>query len=262
MSGLMAGKRCLIMGVANKRSIAWGIAQSLHREGADLFFSYAGERFKENVDELVDSLEGGARFPRVQCDAANDEEIQALYQQVSDHWGGKLDAMVHCIAFAKQEDLTGNFLDISREGYMLAHDISAYSLIPVTRYAVPLFEAAGGGSVITLSYMAAERVVERYNVMATAKSALECNVRYLAAELGQKNIRVNAVSAGPLRTLAASAVKGITQIRGQMEERAPLRRNVDQNEVGDVALFLASHLSRCVTGEVIYADNGFNVLGV
>lgn len=262
MSGLMAGKRCLVMGVANKRSIAWGIAQSLHREGADLYFSYAGERFKENVDELADSLEGGSRFPRVQCDVTKTDQMEALYQQVSDHFGGKLDVLVHCIAFAKQEDLTGNFVDISREGYFLAHDISAYSLIPATKYAVPLFEASGGGSVITLSYLAAERVVERYNVMATAKSALECNVRYLAAELGPRNIRVNAVSAGPLKTLAASAVKGISQIRDLMEERAPLRRNVDQNEVGDVALFLASNLSRCVTGEVIYADNGFSILGV
>jgi enoyl-[acyl-carrier protein] reductase I len=262
MSGLMSGKRCLIFGVANRRSIAWGIAQALHREGADLFFSYATERLRENVDELVDSLEGGSGYPRVLCDVTKDEEIQALYQEVSAHWDGKLDVMVHCIAFAKTDDLTGNFVDISRDGYMLAHDISAYSLIPCSRYAVPLFEAAGGGSVITLTYMAAERYVEKYNVMATAKAALECNVRYLAAELGSKNVRVNAVSAGPIKTLAASAVKGISAIRSEVEVRAPLRRNVDQNEVGDVALFLASPLSRCVTGEVIYADNGFSIVGI
>ena len=262
MSGLLEGTKCLILGVANRRSIAWGIARALHREGADLFFDYSMERLRENVDDLANSLEGGSRFPRVKCDATNDEEIQALMRQVGEHWDGKLDVLVHSMAFAKTEDLTGSFTDISRDGYMLAHSISAYSLIPYVKYALPLFEENGGGSVITMTFNAGERVVPDYNVMATAKIALECNVRYLASAVGPKNVRVNAISAGPIKTLAASAVKGISDFRDVMEEKAPLRRNVDQVEVGDVAVFLASHLSRAVTGDVIFADNGFHVMGM
>ena len=262
MAGLLANNKCLIVGVANRRSIAWGIAQAMHREGADLAFAYAIERLKENVDELADSLKGGARFPRIQCNLSDDAQIAALYGQLAEHWGGRLDTLVHSVGYARTEDLEGSFANISRDGYKEAQEISAYSLIACTRPAVPLFEAAGGGSVITLTYVAGERVVPNYNVMATAKAALECNVRYLAADLGPKNVRVNAISAGPIRTLAASAVKGVGQFRDIMVEHAPLRRNVDQGEVGDVAVFLASSLSRCVTGETIFADNGFNILGV
>lgn len=259
--GLMTGKKCLIMGVANKRSIAWGIAQSLHREGAELAFTYQTERLKENVVDLVQSLSGHENIPLFPCDVTVEGDLERLFESISSAWG-KLDALVHSLAFAKNEDLTGNFIDISREGYKFAHEISSWSLIACAKHAKPLMEAAGGGSIFTLSYLAAEKVVERYNVMATAKAALECNVRYLAAELGPYNIRVNGISAGPIKTLAASAVKGISQIREVMEERAPLRRNVTQEEVGDVGLFLASNLSRCVTGEIIYADNGFNILGI
>lgn len=259
--GLMEGKKCLIMGVANHRSIAWGIARSLYREGAQLAFTYQNERLKGNVEKLVSELPGAEQIPLWPCDVTVEGQIEALFQAVADTWGS-LDVLVHSLAYAKTEDLTGQFIDISREGYKLAHEVSAWSLIGTAKYAKPLMEKAGGGSIITLTYMASERVVEHYNVMATAKAALECSVRYLAAELGPSNIRVNGISAGPIKTLAASAVKGISAIRDLMEEKAPLRRNVTQEEVGDVGLFLASHLSRCVTGEIIYADNGFNIIGV
>lgn len=260
--GLMDGKKCLIMGVANQRSIAWGIAQALHREGAQLAFtSVPDERMQRNLAKLTSQLEGHESMPIISCDVQDSEQIAALFNELKETWGS-LDVFVHSVAFAKQEDLTGSFSEISWEGYALAHHVSAYSLIETSKYAKPLLDAAGGGSILTLSYLAAERVVERYNVMATAKSALECNVRYLAAEFGPDNIRVNAVSAGPLRTLAASAVKGLSAFRDIMEERAPLRRNVTLEEVGNVGLFLASGLSSCVTGETIYADSGYNILAV
>lgn len=259
--GLMDGKKCLIMGVANQRSIAWGIAQALHREGAQLAFTYAGERLKDNVVKLMNTLDGHEQMPLLSCDVQQTDDIVALFDAIGNEWGS-LDVFVHSVAFARQEDLTGTFSEIAWEGYALAHHISAYSLIETSKYAKPLMDAAGGGSIFTLSYLAAERVVEKYNVMAVAKAALECNVRYLAAEFGPSNIRVNAISAGPLRTLAASAVKGLSAFREIMEERAPMRRNVTLEEVGNVGLFLASPLSSCITGETIYADNGYNILAV
>ncbi len=259
--GLMTGKKCLIMGVANKRSIAWGIAQSLHREGAELAFTYVNDRLKENVVELMAQLEGHEQMPLLPCDVSQEGEIEQVFSVLGERWG-KLDVLVHSIAFARTEDLQKDFLDLSREGYRIAQEVSAWSLIACARGAKPLMQAAGGGSIITLSYLAAERVVDKYNVMAPAKAALECNVRYLAHELGIDNIRVNAISAGPLKTLASSAVKGVSKLRDVVEERAPLRRNVTIEEVGDVGLFLASHLSRCVTAETLYADNGFNRMGV
>lgn len=259
---LMDGKKCLVMGVANQRSIAWGITQALHREGAELAISHVPEeRMQRNVEKLVEKLPGGDSIPLIPCDVQQSEDIQALFETLNERWGS-LDVFVHSVAFARQEDLSGNFSDIPWEGYALAQRVSAYSLIETSRHARPLMEAAGGGSIMTLSYLAAERVVPAYNVMAIAKSALESNVRYLAAEFGPSNIRVNAVSAGPLRTLAASAVKGISAFREVVEERAPLRRNVTADEVGNVGLFLASDLSSCVTGETIYADNGYNILAV
>jgi enoyl-[acyl-carrier protein] reductase I len=185
-----------------------------------------------------------------------------LFQQVKEHWQGKLDVLVHSIARSRPEDLTRQYLDISRDGYMYAHGISAYSLIPCAKFAAPLFEANGGGSIIAMSYIASERVVPNYNVMASAKAALECHVRYLAAELGPQNVRVNAVSAGPIRTVAASGVRGTREFRDIMDEKSPLRRNVTPEDVGNVSVFLASDLSRCVTGKVIFADNGFHALGV
>jgi enoyl-[acyl-carrier protein] reductase I len=259
--GLMSGKKCLVMGVANKRSIAWGITQALHREGAELAFSYPTERLKENVVELVETLEGHENMPLLQCDVASDESIAQCFATLGEQWG-KLDVLVHSIAYARTEDLHANFVDVSREGWRIAQEISAWSLIACAKGAKPLLDAAGGGSIMTLSYLAAERVVDKYNIMAPAKAALECNVRYLATELGPNNIRVNAISAGPIKTLASSAVKGVSILRDIVEERAPLKRNVTIEEVGDVGLFLASSLSRCITGETIYADNGFNIMGV
>lgn len=260
--GMMDGKKCLIMGVANQRSIAWGIAQALHREGAQLAFTYVpDERMKKNVEKLAGSLEGYESMPMIPCDVQDSAQMESLFQTLKDQWGS-LDVFVHSVAFAKQEDLTGTFSEISWDGYALAQHISAFSLIEASKHAKPLLEAAGGGSIFTLSYLAAERVVEKYNVMAVAKAALECNMRYLAAEFGPSNIRVNAISAGPLRTLAASAVKGLSAFREVMEEKAPMRRNITLEEVGNVGLFLASDLSTCITGETIYADNGYNILAV
>lgn len=257
---LLAGKKALIMGVANKRSIAWGIAEAFRREGAQLAFTYVNDRLKENVDELVKTLPDHERIPVLPCDVAKDAEVAALFKTLEERWGS-LDVLVHSIAFAPREELGGNFRDTSRPGFQLALDVSAYSLVAVSRAATPLFERAGGGSVMTLTYDAVERVVPSYNVMAIAKAALEAEVRYLAADLGALNVRVNAISAGPIKTLAASAVKGISKLQKAVEEVAPLKRNVTQDEVGDVAVFLASNLSRCITGGTLFADCGFSIIG-
>lgn len=257
---LLAGKKALIMGVANKRSIAWGIAEAFRREGAELAFTYASERLRENVEDLVKTLPDAERIPLLPCDVAQDAQVTELFRAVEERWG-RLDVLVHSIAFAPREELTGAFRDTTRQGFQTALDVSAYSLVAVTRAAAPLFERAGGGSVMTLTYDAVERVVPSYNVMAIAKAALEAEVRYLAADLGPNNVRVNAISAGPIKTLAASAVKGISRLQKSVEDLAPLRRNVTQEEVGDVAVFLASPLSRCLTGATLYADCGFSVVG-
>ena len=259
--GLLDGKKAIVMGVGNQRSIAWGIATAFQREGAELAFSYATERLRENVEKLVVTLPGHERMPVLPCDVSKQEEIEAFFSAIADRWGAA-DILVHSIAFAAVEDLRGRFHEISRDGLKLAIEVSAFSLIALTRAALPLFEKAGGGSVMSLTYNAVERVVPSYNSMAMAKAVLEAETRYLAADLGPQNVRVNAISAGPLKTLAGSAVKGISAARDLMEEKAPLRRNVTQEEVGNVAVFLASELSRCVTGATVFADNGFNVLGV
>jgi len=259
--GLLDGKKAIVMGVGNQRSIAWGIATACQREGAELAFSYATERLRENVEKLVVTLPGHDRMPVLPCDVGKQEEIDAFFAKVGDAWG-KAEILVHSIAFAAVEDLRGRFHEISRDGLKLAIEVSAFSLIALTRAALPLFEKAGGGSVMSLTYNAVDRVVPSYNSMAMAKAVLESATRYLAADLGPQNVRVNAISAGPLKTLAGSAVKGISSARDLMEEKAPLRRNITQDEVGNVAVFLASELSRCVTGATIFADNGFNVLGV
>jgi len=260
--GLLDGKRALVMGVGNQRSIAWGIATAFQREGADLMFNYAMERLRENVEKLVASLPDHERIPILPCDVSKQEEIDALFAKVADHWDGKLDILVHSIAYAAVEDLKGRFHEISRAGLATAIEISAYSLVALSRGALPLFEKAGGGAVISLTYNAVDRVVPSYNSMAMAKAVLEAETRYLAADLGPSNVRVNAISAGPLKTLAGSAVKGISAARDLMEEKAPLRRNITQDEVGNVAVFLASDWARAVTGATIFADNGFNILGV
>lgn len=259
--GLMTGKKCLITGVANHRSIAWASARALHREGAELAFSYASERMKENGDELVATLGPLDSFPSYICNVSNDDEIQSMYDGLQAKWG-KLDFLLHSIGYANTTDLNGRAHEVSRSGFAQAMEISAYSLVALAKGARPLMEAAGGGSIVSLTYLASERVVEKYTVMAWAKSALENETRYLAADLGPSNIRVNAISAGPLKTLAASAVKGISSIRDMMEERSPLRRNITADEVGNVAMFLASGLASAITGEIIYVDNGFHVLGV
>ena len=259
--GLLEGKRAIVMGVGNQRSIAWGIATAFQREGAQLAFNYATERLGENVEKLVATLPGHEQMPILPCDVSKQEEIDAFFGTIAERWGAA-DVLVHSIAYAAVEDLRGRFHEISRDGLKMAIDISAYSLIALSRSALPLFAKAGGGSVMSLTYNAVDRVVPSYNSMAMAKAVLESETRYLAADLGPSNIRVNAISAGPLKTLAGSAVKGISSARDLMEEKAPLRRNITQEEVGNVAVFLASDLSRCVTGATIFADNGFNVLGV
>jgi enoyl-[acyl-carrier protein] reductase I len=259
--GLLDGKKAIVMGVGNQRSIAWGIATAFQREGAELAFSYATERLRENVEKLVVTLPGHERIPVLPCDVGKQEEIDAFFAKVGETWG-RADILVHSIAFAAVEDLRGRFHEISRDGLKLAIEVSAFSLIALTRAALPLFEQAGGGSVMSLTYNAVDRVVPSYNSMAMAKAVLESATRYLAADLGPHNVRVNAISAGPLKTLAGSAVKGISSARDLMAEKSPLRRNITQDEVGNVAVFLASELSRCITGATIFADNGFNVLGV
>ena len=259
--GVLDGKRALIMGVGNKRSIAWGIATAFQREGAELAFNYVNDRMKDNVVELVNTLPNASAIPVMPCDVSKQEEIDALYAELGKRWGS-LDILVHSIAFAALDDLKGRFYEISREGLKTAIDISAYSLVALCRGALPLFDKAGGGAVMSLTFNAVDRVVPSYNSMAMAKAVLEAETRYLAADLGPQNVRVNCISAGPLKTLAGSAVKGISAARDLMEAKAPLRRNITQDEVGNVAVFLASDWSRCITGETIYADNGFNILGV
>ena len=259
--GLLDGKKALVMGVGNKRSIAWGIATAFQREGAELAFSYPNDRLKENVVELVNTLSGSEEMPLLACDVSKQEEVDAMFASLGERWG-KLDILVHSIAYAAIEDLKGRFNEISRDGLKVAIDVSAYSLIAITRGALPLFEKAGGGSVMSLTFNAVDRVVPSYNSMAMAKAVLESSTRYLAADVGPQNIRVNTISAGPLKTLAGSAVKGISAARDLMESKSPLRRNITQEEVGNVAVFLASDWSRCITGETIFADNGFNILGV
>jgi enoyl-[acyl-carrier protein] reductase I len=254
---LLEGKTGLILGVANKRSIAWGIAQAVSREGARLVCTYQNERLGENVQELASEL----RDPLlVQCDVASDADIDRMADQIKTDVG-HLDFVVHCLAFALREELDGDFLNTSREGYRLAQDISSYSLTAVARRVVPLMEGREG-SLVTLSYLGGERVVPHYNVMGVAKAALEMSVRYLAADLGPRGIRVNAISAGPIKTLAASGIKGLSKMLEYHRTKAPLRKNTDQDEVGDAALFLVSRLSRGITGEVLHVDGGLHVLGM
>ena len=253
---MLEGKRGLVLGVANKRSIAWGIAQAVAGAGARLALTYQGERLEENVRELAASLKDPLILP---CDVSKDEDLARLAAEVGREFG-QLDFVVHAVAFALREELDGEFLNTSREGYRVAQDISSYSLTALARVTAPLMSA--GGSILTLSYLGGERVVPHYNVMGVAKAALEMSVRYLAADLGPRGIRVNAISAGPIKTLAASGVHGISKMLEYHREHAPLRKNTEQAEVGDVGLFLVSPLSRGVTGEVIHVDGGFHVMGM
>ena len=253
-----AGKHGLIIGVANKRSIAWAIAQAVGRRGARLALTYQG-RFEEHVNELSQGLEQPPLI--LPCDVASDGDIDAVFAKVEQEFGG-LDFVVHGAAFAPREELTAPFSNTSREGFRIALDISAYSLIALTRGALPLMEKRGGGSVLTLSYLGSERVFPNYNVMGVAKAALEASVRYLAADVGAKNVRVNAISAGPIKTLAAAGIGGFSNILSIYRDRAPLKRNVDAAEVGDAGAFLLSDAARGITGEVLMVDAGYHVTGM
>jgi enoyl-[acyl-carrier protein] reductase I len=251
----LAGKTAVVFGLANKRSIAWGIAQKLQEAGATLAICYQNERMKLEAEGLIAELPGASGF---QCDVSSDEEIGAVFAAIKAKYG-KIDTLVHAVAFAPAADLRGDFLNTSREGFHVAMDVSVYSLIAVSRAAAPLMTE--GGSIMSLTFYAAEKVVPHYNVMALAKAALESATRYLASTLGPRNIRVNAISAGPIKTLAARGVGDLSEMLRGHAERAPLHRNVDQLEVGGVALFLASDLSSAITGEIMYVDCGYNIMG-
>ena len=252
------GKLGLIIGVANKRSIAWAIAQATGNRGARLALTYQG-RFEEHVNELSQDL--GQPALVLPCDVASDADIAAVFSRVEQEFGG-LDFVVHGAAFAPREELSAPFSQTTREGFRVALDISAYSLIALTRGALPLMEKRGGGSILTLTYLGSDRVFPNYNVMGVAKAALESTVRYLAADVGPKNIRVNAISAGPIKTLAASGISGFSNILTVYRERAPLRRTVEANEVGEAAAFLLGDAGKAVTGEVLMVDSGFHVTGM
>jgi enoyl-[acyl-carrier protein] reductase I len=252
------GKTGLVVGVANKRSIAWAIAQVAALRGARLVLTYQG-RFEEHVNELSQGLEPAPLV--IPCDVTSDSDIEAVYARIDRDFGG-LDFVVHGAAFAKREDLSSPFSQTSRDGFAMAMDISAYSLIALTRGALPLMEKRGGGSILTLSYLGSERVFPNYNVMGVAKAALEACVRYLAADVGPKNVRVNAVSAGPIKTLAAAGISGFSSILNIYKDRAPLRRNVDTVEVAEAAAFLLSDAGKGVTGEILLVDAGFHVTGM
>jgi enoyl-[acyl-carrier protein] reductase I len=257
MSQLLEGKTGLIMGVANKRSIAWGIGNAANKAGARLVLTFQNDRLGENVRELASQLTDPVLLP---CDVSDDGQIQNLAGQIAERVG-HLDFVVHALAYAPREALVGMYADTSREAFRTALDISAYSLVAVSRALLPLMKDRQA-SIVTLTYLGSERVIQNYNVMGVAKAALEASVRYLANDLGPHGIRVNAISAGPIKTLASSAVGGISNMIKLHAERAPLRKAVDLDEVGEAALFLLSSLSRGISGEVIYVDGGYHVLGV
>jgi enoyl-[acyl-carrier protein] reductase I len=256
MANSLEGRVAVIFGLANKRSIAWAIAQKLHAEGAQIAITYQNERLRLEAEEMITSLPGAQGF---QCDVTNDEEIAEVFRKIGERYNGKIHTLVHSVAYAPADDLKNDFLLTSREGFRIAHDISVYSLIALSRAAEPLMTE--GGSIMTLTYLGAEKVMQGYNVMGVAKAALEATVRYLAASLGGKAIRVNAISAGPIRTLAARGIGSLGDFLKVVSERAPLKRNVDPAEVGSTAAFLASDGASGITGEVIHVDCGYNVMG-
>jgi enoyl-[acyl-carrier protein] reductase I len=255
---MLAGKRALIVGVATDRSIAWGIAQAMHAQGAELAFTYAGEKFKERVEPLAASLGSKIVMP---LDVTDDAQIDAAFAQLKRDWG-QLDILVHAVAYAPREAIEGSFsANTTREAFRIAHDVSSYSLTALARAAVPLM-AGRSGAILTLSYLGAVRSIPSYNVMGLAKASLEANVRFLAADLGPQDIRVNAISAGPIKTLAAAGVGGFRKMLAQVARIAPLRRNVSTEDVGNAATFLCSDMARGVTGEILYVDNGFSTVGM
>jgi enoyl-[acyl-carrier protein] reductase I len=255
----LSGKRGLVLGVANRRSIAWAIAQKLVEGGAQLAFTYQGERIEKSVRELA----GSVGSPLVtECDVRADDDIERVFAESAEVFGGELDILVHSVAFADARDLEGRFTDTPRDRFLLALDVSAYSLVASARAAEPLMEAAGGGSILTMTYLGGERAVPHYNIMGVAKATLDASVRYLAWDLGQKDIRVNAVSAGPVRTLAARSIAGFPTMESIVEERSPLRRNIESDDVGTAAAFLLSDEARNVTGTTVYVDSGYHAMGM
>ena len=255
MAGSLEGKTAAVFGVANKRSIAWAIAQQMQQAGARLAITYQNQRLEQEAKDLITALPGAEAF---MCDVAHDQEIERLFAQLKERYG-RLDALVHSIGFAPAEALKGEYVETSRESFRIAHDISVYSLVALARAAAPLMSE--GGSILTLTYYGAEKVVPRYNVMGVAKAALEASVRYLAFDLGKRKIRVNAISAGPIKTLAARGIADFSEMLKGHVERAPLQRNVDVNEVGKTAVFLASDAASGITGETLYVDCGYNIMG-
>ncbi|MBM7717347.1 enoyl-[acyl-carrier protein] reductase I [Bacillus thermophilus] len=253
------GKTFVVMGVANKRSIAWGIARSLHQAGARLVFTYAGERLEKSVRELAESLEGNESIV-LPCDVTKDEDIEECFSNIKEK-AGPIHGIAHCIAFANREELVGEYLNVTRDGFLLAHNISSYSLTAVAKAVQKLQAMPEGGSIVTMTYLGGERVVTNYNVMGVAKASLDASVKYLASDLGKYGIRVNSISAGPIRTLSAKGISDFNSILKEIEEKAPLRRTTTQEEVGDTALFLFSELSRGITGENIHVDSGYHIMG-
>ncbi|MFW6201353.1 MAG: enoyl-ACP reductase FabI [Gemmatimonadota bacterium] len=257
-ANLMEGKRVLVFGVANKRSLAWGLSRAFHEQGARLGFTYLNEALERRVRPLAAQVDADLVL---ECDATDDEQVRAVFDTVREDWGG-LDVLIHSIAFADRSDLAGRFLDTSREGFLKAIDVSAYTLVALTRAAAPMLAESSDGSVVTMTYYGAEKVVPGYNVMGVAKATLEASVRYLAADLGPDGVRVNGISAGPVKTLAAAGIPGLRAMLRLTEEKAPLRRNVTQEEIGRAGLFLCSELGSGVTGEIVHVDAGYNILGM
>ncbi len=259
MTGTYEGKRGLVLGVANRRSIAWAIAKRLADGGAELAFTYQGERIEKSVRDLAESVSS----PLVtECDVRSDDDVARVFDEVGAAFDGGLDLLVHAVAFAAAEDLEGRFTDTPRDRFWLALDVSAYSLVSCARAAEPLMDARGGGSILTMTYLGGERAVPHYNVMGVAKAALDASVRYLAWDLGQKNIRVNAISAGPVRTLAARSIAGFSTMEAIVEERSPLHRHVEADDVGAAAAYLLSDDARNVTGTTLYVDSGYHSMGM
>ncbi len=257
--GSFDGKRGLVLGVANRRSIAWAIAQQLAAGGAELAFTFQGERIEKSVRDLAATVSS----PLVTaCDVRSDEDVARVFGEVGETFGGELDLLVHSVAFAAAEDLEGRFTDTPRDRFWMALDVSAYSLVACARAAEPLLEAAGGGSILTMTYLGGERAVPHYNVMGVAKATLDSSLRYLAWDLGQKNIRINAVSAGPVRTLAARSIAGFPTMEAIVEERSPLHRHVTAEDVGGAAAYLLSDAARNVTGTTLYVDSGYHAMGM
>jgi enoyl-[acyl-carrier protein] reductase I len=259
MPGRFEGKQALVLGVANRRSIAWAIARRLHEEGAELAFTYQGERIEKGVRELAESV--GAKLV-TECDVRSDADVARVFAEAGEAFGGGLDVLVHSVAFAAAEDLEGRFVDTPRERFWMALDISAYSLVACAKAAETLMQARGGGSIVTMTYLGGERAVPHYNVMGVAKATLDSSMRYLAWDLGSSSIRINAVSAGPVRTLAARSIAGFTTMEEMFEQRAPLHRHIDADDVGAAAAYLLSEDAANVTGTTLYVDAGYHAMGM